>query len=254
MFGTSPAIISRSFDERTVGRVMKWVSLNGFQLLSWSLLVYAVSAFLSGATTAIFVGYGLSPGGPAWAAGPILALAALVLLVLSFRRLWRAPFPRRPEIGPVISVARGFFFTGLAVLALAGVLAPVFFYFGGGAPYQVDLRDNVVSALLGVAALTSLASVAYPALRLAEHRLLKITWIATGIGAPSVLGEVFLSFQTPTLSQSVWFLAGGPPPIFWNLPFGFLVGVSALLLWRVYLSLPDALGLSTQKRGNPLGR
>lgn len=219
----------------------------GLRLAANSLLVYGVSAGLSSASAGLFV-VSLElyrRGNPVTGAfnvagsvliipGIALAVVALLLLGLSFRRLpgelmRAASSPTRRVLVAISIVLWATAFGLLAIAAVSGLLLVVLLK----NPPQ-DLFQNFVF-FEGAAAFAFLGALSLPVVTLGRVGLKPLALIAAAFGGVGIMGEVLIQSQASVAPD--WLTLGGYPLLNWNLPFGALVAVSAFVMWRAYRSM-----------------
>ncbi|MDX1534402.1 MAG: hypothetical protein R3291_02145, partial [Thermoplasmata archaeon] len=120
----------------------------------------------------------------------------------------------------------------------------------------IDLARAALALASGSAALSFLASVSTPGLfngRLGDRAVAAVA-VALILGIAGIVGQMVL-LLSPGIDVPMWIGLGAFPLVNWNLPFGTLVGLSAITLGLVYWSmrvqtsksdplaaLPDSLG------------
>jgi hypothetical protein len=101
------------------------------------------------------------------------------------------------------------------------------------APFETTQIFYLIGLLMTTAgAFAFLAAVALPAVTLAGRMGRAKATIAVSVGVVAVVGELVLSLPS-LLNGPNWFFFGGFPFLNWNVPFGILAAVCALMLRQV---------------------
>jgi hypothetical protein len=167
----------------------------------------------------------LAPTGAAlFSIGLVLSFVSLALLVISARRFRQAAPAPNSWLGRVAAATE---LAGGSSAAVLSVGVPTMLL---SAPFRTTQLFYLIGLLMTTAgAFAFLAAVALPAVTLAGRIGRTKAIIAVSVGVSAVVGELVLSL--PFLREGPnWFLFGGFPFLNWNVPFGILAAVCALLL------------------------
>ncbi|MCJ2531552.1 MAG: hypothetical protein LN413_04485 [Candidatus Thermoplasmatota archaeon] len=242
---------------------------SSFGLLSIALITYGASAFVLAASAGSFAAVIAIGGGPTGVVLDRLANSlgivgigplggAVVLLVLSFRRMKVVAEDAPGHFGQAWPLIQGGWILSWVLVGIALVLG-VLLIFARGTRFEGARASFGLAS--GFAALSFLAAISIPALIRTKARQDTVFWVlmvAVALGAVGVSGEMALMLP-PLIRIPSWITLGGFPLLNWNLPFGALVGTSALLISLSYRVLarkqetverrgPNATHLSAPRR------
>ncbi|MFQ5908040.1 MAG: hypothetical protein ACE5JE_04310 [Thermoplasmata archaeon] len=217
------------------------------RILWVALLTYGASAFLFAASAGLFAAVVAIRGGPSGillcslanvlaVVGGVTLGIAVVLLIRSYRRPAQGGLRLERHVVVGEASART---TQMVWWTFVGALVPVaiLLYFARTSAFEAT--QATLGTFSGIAALSFLISVSVLALR-GHHRqdgaVHRRFAGAVALGSVGIIGQIVLLLP-PMIRSPSWITLGGLPLIDWNLPFGALVGTSAVLLSLLYRSL-----------------
>ena len=220
---------------------------SSFGLLSIALVLYGASAFFVAASAGLFATIIAIGGGPTGVVLDLLAnflgiigigplAGGVVLLVLSFRRMKVVAEDPPGHFRKAWPLAHGGWILSWGLVGLAVLLVVPFLSARGSGFEEARASFGLAS---GLAALAFLATISIPALIRTKSEQDAVFWVLIGavaLGAVGVSGLIALMLP-PWIQGPSWITLGGFPLLNWNLPFGALVGTSALLVGLSYRSL-----------------
>lgn len=217
----------------------------GFTLLSYALLVHAFSSISGALSTGLYGLSGPSAIGFLPIMGAIFRIIGIGLLVIVFILMAgsvtyskRAVVSLQGETPNHVRLERTFMITAYAFLIPIGMLA----YLSWGRHPTRDLAEVVLTSLLffllAGAAFSLLAAMSLPVTLLSKVFARTLANVGFGLGVIAVVSELTVSLmafgRAPGTLEIVF---GGYPLLNLSLPFGTLLSVGLILVWRASRSV-----------------